>query len=72
MLNADLTQYQTVRIKLLSHPPPITKRFKNDIKVFKPALKHHFPSHSFYLENLFLTKNSQLYPNIYEIMFLRS
>ena len=43
MLHADLTEYQKVRIKLLSNPPSITKSFKNDIKVFKPALKHHFP-----------------------------
>jgi hypothetical protein len=52
MPNTNLTKYQKgvyyTGIKLFSYLLPTIKSLNHDIKVFKPALKDYFLTHSFY------------------------
>jgi hypothetical protein len=63
--NTNLNKYQKEvyysGIKLFNNLPPYIKSLNHNIKIFKPALKEYFLSHSFYsVEEFTLTKNSQL------------
>jgi hypothetical protein len=63
MPNTNLTKYQKgayyTGIKLFNNLPPTIKSLNYDIKVFKPALKDYFFTHSFYsVEDFISAENS--------------
>jgi hypothetical protein len=61
--NTNLSKYQKgvyySGIKLFSNLPPTIRSLNHNVQKFKPALKEYLLSHSYFVEDFTLAKNSQ-------------